>query len=231
MFPTPPTQPRRRSIYNFPFFLRHQDAVETPDEKSSPILTKKEFKSSGPAQSLHPIMTEEPTNKPKRSGIISRRRAGSMKARPTSVTSINMSGCERTQSEKCHSSDVSIMVTEASPEGGNTGAPVRPLIHRPNSEATVVQVLVHRESEEYNNEEEEFTEAQSHSQIISQFESIPATDIAPTIDTFQTRERTNGISTTISTTSTDLPRPSTELTIIEGTTTDIVIGSDSNMSS
>lgn len=142
--------PRRRSIYNF--FLRHQDAVETPDEKSSPTMIKKELRPSGTSQSLHPTMPEEP-NKPTRSSIIRRRRAGSMKTRPTSMSGINMSGCQRTQSEKCTSTDVSILVTEASPEGGNSCG--RPLLHRQNSEATVVQVLVHRESEEYNNEEDE----------------------------------------------------------------------------
>lgn len=61
-----------------------------------------------------------------------------------------VSGCHRTQSEKCTSgSDVSILVTEASPES----AIIRPPLNRQNSESTVVQVLVHRESEEYNNED------------------------------------------------------------------------------
>lgn len=58
-------------------------------------------------------------------------------------------GCHRTQSEKYTSgcpTDVSILVTEASPEGVN----VRPQ----DTEATVVQVLVHRESEEYNEDAE-----------------------------------------------------------------------------
>lgn len=86
--------------------------------------------------------------KPKRGSIIRRKRVGSVKARPTSVSTA--SGCQRTQSEKYSSSDVSILVTEASPES----IVVRPPLHRQNSEATVVQVLVHRESEEYNTEEE-----------------------------------------------------------------------------
>lgn len=143
---TPLTQPRRRSIYNFPFFLRHQDAIETPDERTSPIPVRKEMKPSGTSQSLHPAMAEDP--KPKRGSIIRRKRVGSVKARPTSVAT--GSGCQRTQSEKCSSTDVSILVTEASPES----TVVRPPLHRQNSEATVVQVLVHRESEEYNTEEE-----------------------------------------------------------------------------
>lgn len=66
-----------------------------------------------------------------------------------------VSGCHRTQSEKCTSgSDVSILVTEASPESLIT----RPPLNRQNSESTVVQVLVHRESEEYNNDESSPTE-------------------------------------------------------------------------
>jgi len=45
-------------------------------------------------------------------------------------------------------SDVSILVTEPSPE--NTAPPTaRPPLLRQQSEATVVHVLVHRESEEY----------------------------------------------------------------------------------
>ncbi|CAG9835408.1 unnamed protein product [Diabrotica balteata] len=93
--PMPSSQARRRSIYSFPFFLRHQDAVEKPDEKTSPLLGHKELKAS---QTLHPVAAEEP--KPKRGSVIRRKRAGS------------------------------------------------------NSESTVVQVLVHRESEEYNNDDE-----------------------------------------------------------------------------
>ncbi|KAF7278505.1 hypothetical protein GWI33_008210 [Rhynchophorus ferrugineus] len=145
---TPVGGPRRRSLYNF--FLRHQDAVERPDPTSavtSPVTPKKEFKVSGP-QTLHPLMAEEPP--PRRSSLIRRKRVGSVKARPTSVTST--SGCQRTQSERCsHSSDVSILVTEPSPES----CVLKPPLNRQASESTVVQVLVHRESEEYSHEEEE----------------------------------------------------------------------------
>ncbi|KAH0999393.1 hypothetical protein HUJ04_005968 [Dendroctonus ponderosae] len=145
---TPAGGPRRRSLYNF--FLKHQDAVEKPDSSSaatSPVTPRKEFKVQG-ALSLHPSMAEEPAVK--RGSIIRRKRVGSVKARPTSMSSAG--GCQRTQSEKCaHSSDVSILVTEASPEGAST----RPALNRQNSEATVVQVLVHRESEEYNQDEDQ----------------------------------------------------------------------------
>ncbi|OAD56637.1 hypothetical protein WN48_03099, partial [Eufriesea mexicana] len=45
------------------------------------------------------------------------------------------------------STDVSILVTEPSPE--NSAPPSRPALLRRQSAATVVHVLVHRESEEY----------------------------------------------------------------------------------
>ncbi|KAL1502277.1 hypothetical protein ABEB36_007443 [Hypothenemus hampei] len=144
---TPTGGIRRRSLYNF--FLKHQDAVEKPDTSSaatSPLISRKEVKITG-APTLHPSMAEEQATK--RTNVIHRKRGGSMKVRPTSVTSV--SGCQRTQSEKCtHSSDVSILVTEASPEGAST----KPVLNRQHSESTVVQVLVHRESEEYSHEDE-----------------------------------------------------------------------------
>lgn len=49
-------------------------------------------------------------------------------------------------------SSVSILVTEPSPE--NIAPPPRPHLLRQQSEATVVHVLVHRESEEYNENED-----------------------------------------------------------------------------
>lgn len=134
--------PRRRSIYNFPFFLRHQDAVETPDDSASPPTSKKS------AQSLHPAMAEDP--KPKRGSIIRRKRVGSVKARPTGG---GITPAHRAESEPLNSADVSILVTEASPE-----APIlKPPLQRQQSEATVIQVLVHRESEEYNQDDDEAT--------------------------------------------------------------------------
>ncbi|XP_063905113.1 sodium channel protein 60E isoform X3 [Zophobas morio] len=133
--------PRRRSIYNFPFFLRHQDAVETPDETASPPPAKRSS-----AQSLHPAMAEEA--KPKRGSIIRRKRVGSVKARTTGGG--GAAAAHRPDSEPLNSADVSILVTEASPE-----APIlKPPLQRQQSEATVVQVLVHRESEEYNQDDD-----------------------------------------------------------------------------
>lgn len=183
-------------------------------------------------------MAEEPV-KPKRSNIIRRRRAGSMKVRPSSMSGINMSGCQRTQSEKCSSTDVSILVTEASPEGGSSGT-ARPLLHRQNSEATVVQVLVHRESEEYNNEEDEITEAESYqpnvfqaTQIVRTLESAPTISDSQTIDRAGTRNdptATDCASTSV-TSMTDCSLTLENMLVTEGTTTDIVIDIDSNMSS
>lgn len=151
------TTPRRRSIYTFPFFLRHQDAVETPDDAASSSSSTPPAKQRGlrASQSLHPAMAEAETmtktTSTKRGSIVRRKR--SVKGRHTQTPN---SG-----------SDVSILVTEPSPEaqpivvGGAAGGriPPPPLL-RQQSEATVVHVLVHRESEEYNqsDEEEDLTE-------------------------------------------------------------------------
>lgn len=135
-------QPRRRSVYNFPFFLRHQDAVETPDDTASPPAIKKPLKPSGTTQSLHPAMAEEA--KPKRGSLIRRKRASSVKIKPSK----NALG--KAESAPLNGADVSILVTEPSPE---TPSSVPPLL-RQQSESTVVHVLVHRESEEYRDEEQ-----------------------------------------------------------------------------
>ncbi|KAK9729113.1 Ion transport protein [Popillia japonica] len=131
-----PPVPRRKSMYNFPFFLRHQDAVETTDETASPPVPKRGLKPSGTAQSLHPSMADDL----KKRGSIIRRKRGSVKTK----------SLKRPDSDSAQSTDVSILVTEASPE---SPSPKPPLV-RQQSEATVVQVLVHRESEEYNQDEE-----------------------------------------------------------------------------
>lgn len=132
----PNNQNRRKSMYNFPFFLRHQDAVETTDETASPPVPKRGLKPSGTAQSLHPSMADDL----KKRGSIIRRKRGSVKTK----------SLKRPDSDSAQSTDVSILVTEASPE---SPSPKPPLV-RQQSEATVVQVLVHRESEEYNQDEE-----------------------------------------------------------------------------
>ncbi|GLV43437.1 Na channel protein 60E [Carabus blaptoides fortunei] len=137
----PPTG-RRRSIYNFPFFLKHQDAVETPDETASPPCNKKSgMKTSGTSHSLHPATAEDP--KPKRGSIIRRR--------PSTKLRRSGSILPPAQPEPLTGADVSILVTEASPEAPIPAVAVKPALCKQQSE--VVHVLVHRESEEYNVDE------------------------------------------------------------------------------
>lgn len=132
-----PAQPpvRRRSFYNF--FLKHQDAVETQhdDDVTSPLKHKGSLKQSGTMLGLH--LTDE--SKPKRGSIIRKKpqieRGNSQPG--LKVGNLGIGG---------PNSEVSILVTEASPE-----APPLPVI--PVPEPTLVHVLVHRESEEYGAED------------------------------------------------------------------------------
>lgn len=97
-------------------------------------------------------MAEDP--KPKRGSIIRKKRAGSVKVKPTKGLTNN----QRAGSEPLCGTDVSILVTEPSPEA--------PTPTTTNDAATVVQVLVHRESEEYNQEEEEETAGDNPSTVV-----------------------------------------------------------------
>lgn len=156
--PSLPAHPRRRSIYNF--FLRHQDAVETPDDSASPPSFKKGFKPIATPQALQAETPAEP--KPKRGSLIRRNldRIGSCKVRTTSAAvPIN----QRAESEPPNGTDVSILVTEPSPDSPSS----RPSLHRQQSEATVVQVLVHRESEEYH-QDEDVPDQEPHNEEIDQ---------------------------------------------------------------
>lgn len=141
---TTPTTPsvvpplRRRSIYNFPFFLKHQDAVENQDDNASPPTAKRSSSlKASMSQSLHPASADD--SKPKRGSLIRRKSTVKTRKGSTALT-VNSSQTEQTP-------DVSILVTEPSPE-----APIpapKPPLNRQQSESTVVHVLVHRESEEY----------------------------------------------------------------------------------
>lgn len=130
--------PRRRSIYNF--FLKHQDAVETQhdDDITSPLKHKGSLKQSSTMLGTN---TAEDA-KPKRGSII--RRKPPME-RGSSQTGLRV-GNVQLGSLGGANSEVSILVTEASPEAPPT-LPLRP------PEPTLVHVLVHRESEEYGAED------------------------------------------------------------------------------
>lgn len=113
--------------------LGRQDAVEKyPEEDvvSPPISKRGSLRPSGTTLSLNTLQRDikEAIN----------RRCGSLRRRVPPPEPVQLPD----------GSDVSILVTEPSPE--NTAPPTaRPPLLRQQSEATVVHVLVHRESEEY----------------------------------------------------------------------------------
>ncbi|XP_011686244.1 PREDICTED: sodium channel protein 60E [Wasmannia auropunctata] len=113
--------------------LGRQDAVEKyPEEDvlSPPTSKRSSLRPSGTTLSLNTLQRDikEAFN----------RRCGSLRRRAPPAEPVQL---------PIESSDVSILVTEPSPE--NTAPPSRPPLIRQQSEATVVHVLVHRESEEY----------------------------------------------------------------------------------
>lgn len=115
--------------------LGRQDAVEKylEEDVTSPPISKRgsTLRPSGTALSLNALQRDikEAFN----------RRCGSLRRRAPQPEPVRLpiEGSDR----------VSILVTEPSPE--NTAPPTRPPLLRQQSEATVVHVLVHRESEEY----------------------------------------------------------------------------------
>ncbi|XP_071639635.1 sodium channel protein 60E [Temnothorax longispinosus] len=113
--------------------LGRQDAVEKYSEEdmlSPPTSKRSSLRPSGTTLSLNALQRDikEAFN----------RRCGSLRRRAPPPEPVQL---------PVESSDVSILVTEPSPE--NTAPPSRPPLIRQQSEATVVHVLVHRESEEY----------------------------------------------------------------------------------
>ncbi|KAG5346938.1 SCN60 protein, partial [Acromyrmex charruanus] len=113
--------------------LGRQDAVEKypeDDVLSPPTSKRSSLRPSGTTLSLNTLQRDikEAFN----------RRCGSLRRRTPPPEPVQL---------PVESSDVSILVTEPSPE--NTAPPSRPPLIRQQSEATVVHVLVHRESEEY----------------------------------------------------------------------------------
>ena len=114
--------------------LGRQDAVETyPDDDvlSPPISKRGSLRPSGTALSLNILQRDikEAFN----------RRCSSLRRKPNNPEPVALPVPD--------GSDVSILVTEPSPD--SSAPPARPPLLRQQSEATVVHVLVHRESEEY----------------------------------------------------------------------------------
>nr|XP_050844574.1 sodium channel protein 60E-like isoform X1 [Vespula vulgaris]XP_050844575.1 sodium channel protein 60E-like isoform X1 [Vespula vulgaris]XP_050844576.1 sodium channel protein 60E-like isoform X1 [Vespula vulgaris] len=151
--------------------LGRQDAVETyPDEDvlSPPSSKRSSLRTSGTTLSLNTLQRDikEAFN----------RRCSSLRRRPlavplTTTTTITTTTATATATGTtttttttilpepvslpiADGSDVSILVTEPSPE--NSAPPLsRPPLIRQQSEATVVHVLVHRESEEYKDQQDD----------------------------------------------------------------------------
>ncbi|KAK5648632.1 hypothetical protein RI129_003524 [Pyrocoelia pectoralis] len=151
--PSLPAHPRRRSIYNF--FLRHQDAVETPFDVTSPPSFKKTFKTGSLPSPIHPTSSDE--FKVRKGSLIKRKpseRKGSFRKKSDKKPAEDT---DKTEQE----TDVSILVTEPSPDSPSS----RPTLQRQQSESTVVQVLVHRESEEYHHEDDESADQLQNSEL------------------------------------------------------------------
>ncbi|KAG7189115.1 hypothetical protein KM043_008688 [Ampulex compressa] len=113
--------------------LGRQDAVESyPDEDvpSPPASKRGSLRPSGTTLSLNTLHRDIKEAFSRRCGSLRKRTP------PADPTPLPIEG-----------SDVSILVTEPSPE--NSAPPAKPPLLRQQSESTVVHVLVHRESEEY----------------------------------------------------------------------------------
>ncbi|CRK95854.1 CLUMA_CG009301, isoform A [Clunio marinus] len=137
---------RRKSIYNF--FLRHQDAVD--DHMTSPSVHKKVIKPSETVLSLK--SSEKPTSPPTTK---SKRATSFIKKKPRLERGLSDQSVLRLNRNvnldvngSTSSADVSILVTEPSPE-----VPFGPNL---NSNQTLIHhVIVHRESEEYHTDVDE----------------------------------------------------------------------------
>jgi hypothetical protein len=147
---------RRKSFINFPFFLRHQDALD--DAHTSPSFHKK-IKPSETVLSLSQAAdkgvtttTSTATNTP----VTKSKRATSfVRKKPPLERGLSAQSALRFNRNilipdglSTSTTDVSILVTQPSPD-----VPTGPsLLH---SESTLVHVLVHRESEEYTTDVDE----------------------------------------------------------------------------
>ncbi|XP_052566743.1 sodium channel protein 60E isoform X4 [Culex pipiens pallens] len=149
--------PRRRSFYNFPFFLGRQDAVE--ESNNSPQPQKRPLKTSETDLSL-PTSLDKTTPVASPTPPVKHKRATSfVKKKPPlergfsaqSALRLNRNAAVADDTLSVSTADVSILVTEPSPD-----VPTGPnLVKLPGGEATLVHVLVHRESEEYQSDVDE----------------------------------------------------------------------------
>uniref|UniRef100_A0A182PBH0 Sodium channel protein n=1 Tax=Anopheles epiroticus TaxID=199890 RepID=A0A182PBH0_9DIPT len=141
---------RRKSFYNFPFFLRHQDAVEETST-SSPQPQKRPLKDSDTNLSLTTSLEKVPVPPP--TTPKSKRATSFVKKKPPlergfsaqSALRLNRNAVVPDDTLSTSAADVSILVTEPSPDVPTVPAPGETLVH----------VLVHRESEEYQSELDE----------------------------------------------------------------------------
>ncbi|XP_058123492.1 sodium channel protein 60E [Anopheles coustani] len=139
---------RRKSFYNFPFFLRHQDAVEETST-SSPQPLKRPLKGSETNLSLNASLEQVPPVPPPTTPK-SKRATSFVKKKPPlergfsaqSALRLNRNAVVPDDTLSTSAADVSILVTEPSPDVPPSSAPGETLVH----------VLVHRESEEYQSE-------------------------------------------------------------------------------
>ncbi|XP_052873705.1 sodium channel protein 60E-like [Anopheles cruzii] len=142
-------QGRRKSFYNFPFFLRHQDAVEE-SATASPQPVKRPLKDSETNLSLNGSVDSAPAPVPPPVTPKSKRATSFVKKKPPlergfsaqSALRLNRNAVVPDDTLSTSNADVSILVTEPSPDIPPGTAPGETLVH----------VLVHRESEEYQSE-------------------------------------------------------------------------------
>ncbi|XP_055533096.1 sodium channel protein 60E isoform X2 [Wyeomyia smithii] len=147
---TPELKVRRRSFYNF--FLRHQDAVE--ESNNTPQARKRSFKGSETNLSISapmdkspqaPVAPTTPTPKHKRATSFVKKKPPLERGfSAQSALRLNRNASVADDSLSASTADVSILVTKPSPD-----VPTGPSLNTMPGEATLVHVLVHRESEEY----------------------------------------------------------------------------------
>lgn len=146
--PTPSRNARRKSIYNF--FLRHQDAMD--DAMASPSLAKKPIKS---VDAVSPSPSEKPVPQSPQPVLKSKRATSFVKKKPPLERGFSAQSALRfnrnpvVDDTKVLPPDVCITVTEPSPDNQQPPSPAVNRLGESAAQSTLVHVLVHRESEEY----------------------------------------------------------------------------------